>query len=404
MKILHVLLLIGALFSSATATSQPTSVTSQPTTAASQPTTAASQSTASQPDAIPLSPVSQRVKNLCADLEKRGKFSGSLFVKTPAGIELDEAMGNADSALSIPNTPETAYRIGAITRIFTATAVLKLAANNQLNLEDTLQQHLPKPPIKNSSKITLHSLLSNASGIPDYLPTWKTAWHMRNGANQPPANGSQSLLASLANLDLRFEPGTKAEHSSSNAMLLGRILEKQANAPLPTILKKLFEDIGLTKTGFEIDNEVPTSGRATGYTNFAPWDPRVWLSGDSKNPRVLRHPDWDMAASGAYSTTRDVAQWVDAFWNETLLPLSWRDKMIAKHISKSATRWFGYGWEIHLANNREGLVLTGAHPGYQSIVVFVPQTQTTVVVLENFGDTPSGRTRFFRDIINATLQ
>jgi CubicO group peptidase (beta-lactamase class C family) len=377
-KHFHALFLIGALFLSATAMPQGPQK--------------------------PLSPVSERIKNLCTEQEKREKFSGSIYVKTHFGVEIDEALGEASSAMAVPNTSETAYRVGAITRVFTATAILKLVADGRLNLDETLQKLLPEFQGKNSSKITLHNLLSNSSGIPDYLPTWKTAWRMRAGAEEPPPGGTEKLIASITDLGSRFEPGTKADHSSSNALLLGRILEKVENTNYPSLMKKFFKSNGLTKTGFFIDQEVPASARATGYTAFSQLDPRFWLSANPKNSRTLRHPEWDMAASGAYSTTHDVALWVNAFLSGAFLPETWRNKMIEKHISKSPARWFGYGWEIHQMNNVEGLVLTGAHPGYQSLVVHVPQTQTTVVVLENFGDTPSGRNRFFRDIVNAALQ
>jgi CubicO group peptidase (beta-lactamase class C family) len=355
-------------------------------------------------DVVEPSGVAKRVLAVCADWETRGKFSGTLLVKSHGIVDVHKAFGDANSELAIPNTTETVYRIGAITRSFTSVAVLKLASENRVALDDTLEKHLPEFASSRFRKVSIHQLLSHSSGIPDYLPTWKTAWQMRGSSYNPPEGGAKAVVAQLAELEPRFEPGFKAEASSSNAMLLGRIVEKVAARPFAEVMQRLFEGMSLRQTGFYMSQDVPLSSRAVGYTAFHVLDPRGWFSTLQKLPQDLRHPEWDLAASAAYSTTSDLERWLDALQNTSFLASPWREKIFTKHISKNSTQAFGYGFEILHGKGVEVAVQFGAHPGFQSVLMFIPKSNTSIVILQNFGDSSSSRNRFFREVVQAALQ
>lgn len=349
------------------------------------------------------SAAAQRVADVCAEYQKNGNFSGSILVKSSDNIEIDEAYGYANPKNLIPNLPETVFRVGALTRFITATAVVQSVANGHINFDDTIRKRAPELANPNTGNITIHQLLSNTSGIPDYLPTLKTAWLMRNGASARPRGGFEGVANSIAKISPSIEPGTRGQPSSSNFMLLGRILEIVEKRPFEKIVADLFNAAGMEQSGFNLSNSVNPSLRAIGFSAFSPFDPFGWFAKLSKSESELRAPDWDLASSAMHSTTKDMALFVDAFFTNRFFPPNFRSRMLEKHAQKSSQSWFGYGSEIHSLDGVDGIVSMGSHPGFQSIMVLVPQNQITVIVLQNFGDTPAKRTLFFRDIVNAAL-
>ncbi len=352
----------------------------------------------------PQSAVTERILNVCTDFEKHGRFSGSVYVKTNNSVEYDDAFGFTTLTSNIPNTPETAFRIGAITRFFTTAEILKLASNGLLHLDDPVQKYIEEFNRPGTEKISLHHLLSNSSGIPDYMPTWKTAWNMKFGSSEPPPDGFDGVLREILPLTPTFAPGTKGESSNSNFMLLGKVIEKVEATPFHLIMRRILAETNLTQTGFSIDSEVPASTRSIGSTALSPLDPRSWFGRSRRIQKEFRHPEWDLASGSLYSTTRNIAKWIEALQNNRVIPEHWRNKIFTKYVQKNTNQWFAYGGEIQQVNGKDVFFLTGAHPGYQSIAIVVPETKTTIIILSNFGDSPPSRSRFFREIVAASVK
>ena len=115
-----------------------------------------------RPDEIP-----ERLSAYMDAAAKEEKFSGSVLVAKDGEILLAEGYGLANAEHEVPNTPETKFRLGSITKMFTATAILILQERGKLKVEDPIGKHLPDSP-KAWEEVTIHHLLTHTSGIPSY--------------------------------------------------------------------------------------------------------------------------------------------------------------------------------------------------------------------------------------------
>ncbi|MBL8161409.1 MAG: beta-lactamase family protein, partial [Anaerolineae bacterium] len=173
------------------------------------------------------------------DLER---FSGAALVARGGRVLLHKAYGCADPGAQTPNTVETAFRIGSLTKPFTAILVMQVAQAGQLELEDTLALYMPDYP--NAEHITLRHLLSNTSGIPDYIPL--PAYEALMGQPTPP----ERIVALFRDLPPQFEPGTGFGYSNSNWVLLTLILEQVTGRPFAQLLdERIFAPAGMTRSG-----------------------------------------------------------------------------------------------------------------------------------------------------------
>lgn len=174
-------------------------------------------------------------------LEENNKFMGSIAISKNGELIYTKAIGFADIDKKLKVSEKTKYRIGSITKTFTAVLVLKASEEEKLDLNQTIDKWFPQ--IKNSNRIKIKHLLNHRSGIhnftsdPSYL-TWNT---------QPKAEKEMVEIIEKGGSD--FEPDSKAEYSNSNFVLLTYILEKVFNKTYADLLQEhIVEPIGLTNT------------------------------------------------------------------------------------------------------------------------------------------------------------
>ncbi|CAN5316618.1 hypothetical protein BH09BAC6_BH09BAC6_09600 [soil metagenome] len=156
------------------------------------------------------------------------EFSGTVLVADKGKIIYKKAFGYADREWKLPNTIDTKFPICSITKQFTAAAILQLAEQGKLSLNDKLSAYFPGYPKGDS--VTLHMLLNQTSGITDYtgLPGFY--------AKHTLPLTKDSVIALFKNQPYRFAPGTKWDYSNSNYFLLGYIIEKIAKQPYDVYL------------------------------------------------------------------------------------------------------------------------------------------------------------------------
>lgn len=181
-------------------------------------------------------------------LETNNKFMGSIAVSKNAELIYSRAVGFVDVENNIKANESSIYRIGSISKTFTAVLVLKAVEQKKLSLDDKLSKFYPN--IINANNISIRQLLYHRSGIAsftdqsDYL-TWNTV-----------AKTEKEMLAIITRAGSKFEPDSKAAYSNSNYILLSFILEKVFKANFAQIIQKhISQPLGLKNTavGKEID-------------------------------------------------------------------------------------------------------------------------------------------------------
>lgn len=288
-------------------------------------------------------------------------FDGSILVVNKKKVILKKSFGMADREWSISNTADTKFRIGSITKQFTAASILQLAEQGKLSIDDKLNKYFENYP--NGDLITIKMLLNHSSGVknytelPEFLP--KSVLPME----------SDSVIAIFKDKGLDFKPGTQFHYSNSGYFLLGVIVEKASGLKLSEFLdRNIFNKVGLTNTSLDRSDSV-LRYRAKGY-------------GKSKKGIVENAPYMSMnlpfSAGAIISTTEDLYLWTQALFGNKIISASSRAKMITPYFAK-----YGFGLGIDSLNLHKRVSHGGGIPGFISFVSYYPEDDLFIAVLSN---------------------
>jgi CubicO group peptidase (beta-lactamase class C family) len=283
-------------------------------------------------------------------------FSGYLMVAQHDQVIWRGAYGLADRAKQKVPTADTSFRIGSVTKQFTATAILRLEQEGKLRVTDKVGQYLTtyKGPAKD---VTLHHLLTHTAGVPNYTNEAKNV--ARKAEKLTPAQ----LIEMFEDKPLDFEPGTKMSYSNSGYVLLGAIIEKVTGMSYGAYLKKtIFDPAGLAHTTYGDD---PTAAdRAEGYQ-----------IGDGK---IVPADPIDMsiayAAGGVRSTAADMVRWHRVISGDTILDAAHRAKLYRPALDN-----YAYAWVAQPVRDRPTVWHNGGIDGFGTIYWRVPEADLVVV-------------------------
>ena len=306
----------------------------------------------------------------------------AVLVARDGKIVFQSGFGFADLESKTPVTAETKFRIGSVTKQFTAAAILRLADDGKLKLSDPLEQFFPGFP--GGSQITLHHLLTHTSGLHSY--TGKPEFMARVPKPITPAE----LIAWFREDKPDFAPGAGFLYNNSGYFLAGEIAAKVAGKTFEAFLREaFFEPLGMKDTGIFV-NSRPPAGIALGYS-----------VADGKATRAL---DWDMAWAGGagalYATIGDLFRWNEALFGgrvlreESLKLMTTPVKLPANVDGMS----YGYGVAVAKVNGLPSINHAGGLNGWSSELIRLPEQGCTVVALGNAmppvpSHEPSGVTR-----------
>jgi CubicO group peptidase (beta-lactamase class C family) len=173
----------------------------------------------------------QRMIQVVQNYVDNKSFMGDVLVAEGDNIVLKAAYGYADLEWSIPNTVDTKFRIGSLTKQFTAASILLLQERGKLRVNEPIKTYLPDVPAA-WSKVTVDNLLTHTSGIPNF--TGAPGFHAYELQSHSPAES----VALIRNKPLDFEPGTKFYYSNTNYVLLGEIVERVSGMPYASFLRQ----------------------------------------------------------------------------------------------------------------------------------------------------------------------
>jgi CubicO group peptidase (beta-lactamase class C family) len=294
------------------------------------------------------------------------QFSGTVLVARHGEVVFAGAYGYADVERRVRNELGTQYRIGSITKPFTATLVMTLQEDGLLATGDPICRYVDACPA-HWSGITLHHLLSHTSGIPDLL-----GGEDYLARTAQPATWDE-VLAEFRDAPLRFAPGARFEYSNPNYHLLGRVVERVTGRTYGEALAdRIFRPLGLASSF--MDSSSRSSSRvAVGYRP----DDDGTLRSDSPYD-----PVWSFASGGVFSTAEDLLRFHRALLagellSESVLELMWTP----------VAGTYGYGWNMPDSSpetlNRRVRMHSGRTPGYTACFVEFLDDELTAIVLSN---------------------
>jgi len=298
---------------------------------------------------------------------KMNRFSGSVLIAQNGEILLKKGYGMADLEHSVPNTPQTKFRIASLTKQFTAMAILQLQKKNLLNVNAPLSRYINDYP--NGDKITIHHLLTHTSGIPNFTVATDKEARVRPMT-------LEMIIQKLKDQPLNFSPGEKFEYSNAGYYLLGHIIEKVTGSGYASVIKEnIFEPLGMANSGYDY-NHIILKNRAYGYR---------LEKGDLINAEYI-HMANVHASGGLYSTVEDLYLWDRALYTERLIKRSSLEQMFTPF-----TKNYGYGWGIVTLFKRKMTGHNGDMEGFQTNITRFAEDDVCIIVLSNFGHTPIGK-------------
>lgn len=306
-----------------------------------------------------------RIDALMADYA--GDVPGaSVLVVHDGKAVVRRAYGLADLEESVAASPGTNYRLASVTKQFTAAAVLLLAEDGRLRLDDPVDRWLPSLPA-GPGAATLHQLLTHTSGLLDYedfVPATAT--------NQVRDAGVLRLLEPHDRT--LFPPGSEYRYSNSAYALLALVVAKASGRGFPAFLREnIFLPLGMDATLARVDEGPAVANRAYGHS----FDGDAWRRTDQGPTSAV------LGDGGVYSSIDDLAKWDAALYDDRLLSAGSRRLAFAPHVaSDDPNVHYGYGWRITGDTHWH----SGETIGFRNVVVRWPARRLTVVVLTNRND------------------
>lgn len=288
----------------------------------------------------------------------------SLLVLKDGEPIVRKAYGYADLQHGVKATPQTNYRLASISKQFTAAAILLLAEDGKLGVDDPVRKWLPSLPAA-TDDIRIRHLLSHTSGLVDYEEVMdaKQEWQLHDA----------DVLKLLEGQDrLYFPPGTDYRYSNSAYCLLALIVEKAGGMRFADFVKsRIFAPLGMDGS-VEFEDGISTvQNRAYGNSEVD----GKWVRTDQSNTSAT------LGDGGVYSSIDDLAKWDAALYDERLLKAA---SLHAAFTPKTKTPepdvpYYGYGWRI----NGDALWHSGETIGGRNVILRYPKEKLTVVILSN---------------------
>jgi D-alanyl-D-alanine carboxypeptidase len=300
-------------------------------------------------------------------LTDTGIPSVSIAIVQAGAISYFQAYGNGRIEPHTPAMPLMRYSIGSISKQFTAAAVLLLAEQGKLSLDDPVSRFVPN--LTRGNEVTIRQLLSHTSGYQDYWPQDYVPPFMLQAIT------ADKILDQWARKPLDFDPGTEWQYSNTNFVIAGLIVEKASGEPLLQFLSEhIFAPLGM-KSVINIDQNRLTEADATGYLRYALGPPRL-------APKEGK--GWLFAAGELAMPAEDLAKWDISMINQTVLQPASYAQMEKEVVLKNGlgTR-YGLGIDIRQEFGQRALEHGGEVSGFTADNVVFPDARMAVVVLVN---------------------
>ncbi len=308
------------------------------------------------------------VDNYYSSLKGKQSPGIALLIANNGDVLYRKGFGYADIKNKILVTPETKFRIGSVTKQFTAAAILKLQENNLLNVNGKLSKFIPDFP--RGDEVTIHQLLTHTSGIHSYTN------HDEFITKVTKTISPDSLINMIKKDPYDFNPGEKWMYNNSGYFILGYIVSKVSGMPYSEYLKKNFfeplkmENTGVHYAGIKLEHE------AKGLTK--------------KDNKYEEGVNWDMSWAGGagaiYSTVDDLLKWNQALYGGKVLKdesLKAMETPVVLNSGEKASPLYAYGLGLGKYRGEDIISHSGGLNGFLTQLAYYPKEKLTVVMFVN---------------------
>ena len=290
-----------------------------------------------------------------------GSFMGAVLVARDGAAVLDKGYGMANLEWNVPNAPNTKFRLGSITKQFTAAAILLLEERGKLKVDDRIKTYLPDIPMS-WERITVFNLLTHTAGIPNFTALSEYA------AAKGRATTVDGTIATLRDKVLDFGPGEKMSYSNSGYLVLGSIIEKVSGQSYEKfVTDNLFTPLGMKDSGYD-SNTLVIRRRASGYNRT----PAGFVNAG------YIHMSVPHAAGALYSTTEDLLKWQTALFDGKVVSKASLDRMITPFKND-----YALGLTVSAEKGRRVIAHGGGIDGFNTHMSYYPDTRTVIIALSN---------------------
>ena len=285
------------------------------------------------------------------------------------------ARGMADLELGVPLNPDHVFRLGSITKQFTATSIMLLEQKGKLTVDDLITKHLPGYPT-NGYEITIEHLLTHTSGIFSYtsIPGYMMGNEIRADLS------TEELVDVFDDLEMDFGPGERWSYNNSGYVLLGAIIEKVSGQSYADFVEEnIFEPLGMNNSHYGGSQLVP--GRASGYQAIE--------DGYTNAPFLSMTQPY--AAGSLLSTVGDLARWNAGLFGGELLTAESVARMTTEFtLNNGEGTGYGYGFSVREINGAHVIDHGGGIHGFSTYALWMPEAGIYVAVLCNNPDNQTG--------------
>lgn len=345
-------------------------------------------------NAYPVNSVSISDSNYYQSLLDNSAANGlpgiTMLVDNPSGFWAGSS-GYIDIANFIDTKKYSLFKIGSISKTYTAAIILIIEDEGKLSIDDKITAYLPNKiseKIPESEKITIKHLLTHRSGIHNYSGSniSSTVFPLATYSDISRIWSEEDILKYIYNKPLDFIPGSNYAYSNSNYLLLGIIAESIECKSFKLILEeKIFSSIGLTNSYYPIMPDLP-KGLARGYQA---------VYGDETLYDFTISSDFAFPDGGIIANGYNVFQFYKSIFDQTLLSVNQFNKMVETYsnleIDNNFFKSISYGMGIYKLISHDNTIAywhNGNVPGYSSEVYYFPDSDTTIVILKNCVNSP----------------
>jgi CubicO group peptidase (beta-lactamase class C family) len=299
---------------------------------------------------------SERIDAILASTSGRALPGAAVVVLRGGALLHSKAYGLANVESGLPNTTRKKFRLGSVSKSFTALTVLQLADEGRLRLEDPLDRYVPG--VVGGDRMTIHHLLSHTAGMPDFVS-----------------------FEEAAKLPREHAPGERLNYSNIGYSALGRVVEKVTGKPYEARLREaILDPLGMKDSG--CDRREPLENHATGYL----FDPKGGMT-------LAEHTDMsaNCAPGGLYSTAEDMAAWLRGLLEGRVVsPAALEKAWTPVALNDGRRGAYGYGFMLVPYRGLREVGHGGDISGFNSYVAIYPTESLAVAVLSNVGMRPPG--------------
>ena len=307
------------------------------------------------------------IDRLLRTLDEKGKFNGVVLVSEHSKVIYKKGFGYANYEEKKPNYVQSCFRLGSVTKQFTAMAIMILSDRGKLSFDDDIRKYLPGLPYEG---VTIRHLLVHTSGLPDYMVLFEDEWDKEKLAYK------EDILRLLAehHPPVDFAPGEKWEYSNTGYSLLACIVERASGETFDVFMQKYIF------TPLDMQNTV----MATGQKN-QPIKNRVYGYNSKFENTDYHYLNGIVGDGGIYSTVDDMFKWDQGLYNAGLVKKSTMAEALTPYkLNDGSTRGnYGFGWRLDRGAKLDVIEHGGSWAGFSNLIRRDLKNRNAIIILTN---------------------